>query len=165
MRLRNTTSFSDELILEAINFVKLKGIGHFRVRVTKCSNYFGGVSYPEGNYFHKDNALLPSVTVRITEKEILFPYLQIPWRKNKGYLPSLMLSREEALVHLLAHEIRHLWQKHHRTRRGKVWRSRGVYSERDADAYAIRKQREWRKLKSIENQKKVNVSAFFQLFF
>ena len=63
-----------------------------------------------------------------------------------GYLEYLTLSREEALVHLLAHEFRHFWQKNHLGKRGKVWGARGKDSERDCDAYAIRKQRAWRKM-------------------
>ena len=61
-----------------------------------------------------------------------------------GYISSLELSREESLVHILAHEMRHYWQMNHPGKRGKVWGARGKFSERDADAYAIRKQREWR---------------------
>jgi hypothetical protein len=69
------------------------------------------------------------------------------WTPNVGgYIPSLILSREEALVHILAHELRHFWQVNHKTKRGKVWGAKGVYSERDTDAYAIRKTREWRRL-------------------
>jgi hypothetical protein len=64
---------------------------------------------------------------------------------RKGYLPRPALgNRTEALVYVLAHELRHLWQgRVHRGRR--VWGSRGQYSERDADAYAIHKLREWRR--------------------
>lgn len=77
-------------------------------------------------------------------------------RKNTGgYINCLLLSREEAVILVMAHELRHLWQMDHRRRRGikegeggegvGVWGSRGQYSNRDADAYAIRKVREWRK--------------------
>jgi hypothetical protein len=65
---------------------------------------------------------------------------------NGGYINTLLLSWDEACIHILAHEFRHYWQKTHRTRRGKVWGSRGQYSNRDADAYAVRKVREWRGL-------------------
>jgi len=71
-------------------------------------------------------------------------------------------------VHLLAHELRHLWQarnpRHlnprHRwlaiIQRGrKVWEDTcGQFRERDADAYGIHKTREWRRrgsLNRIEN--------------
>ena len=29
---------------------------------------------------------------------------------TKDYIPTLMLSREEALVHTITHELRHVWQ-------------------------------------------------------
>ena len=78
-------------------------------------------------------------------------------RKNTGgYINCLLLSREEAVILVMAHELRHLWQMDHRRRRritegrrgeegAGVWGSRGQYSNRDADAYGIRKVREWRK--------------------
>jgi hypothetical protein len=54
------------------------------------------------------------------------------------------LSREEAFVHMIAHELRHIWHK--KIPKGyRVWGARGLYSDRDADAYAIRKVREWRR--------------------
>ena len=87
-------------------------------------------------------------------------------RKNTGgYINCLLLSREEAVILVMAHELRHLWQMDHRRRRrikqeqrkrggggeetAAVWGSRGQYSNRDADAYAIRKVREWRKKHNI----------------
>jgi hypothetical protein len=69
------------------------------------------------------------------------------WKKRTGgYIDSLTLSREEALVHVLAHEFRHFWQTNHPGKRGKVWRARGKSSEKDSDAYAIKKHRMWRKI-------------------
>lgn len=63
-----------------------------------------------------------------------------------GYITSIELSREESLVHIMAHELRHYWQMNHPGKRGKVWGAKRKFSERDADAYAIRKTREWRRL-------------------
>jgi hypothetical protein len=57
-------------------------------------------------------------------------------------------NRTEALVHLLAHELRHLWQA--KVKRGyRVWGARGQFSERDADAYAIQMLRRWRRSGSL----------------
>jgi hypothetical protein len=64
---------------------------------------------------------------------------------NRGYLPCLLLSKEEAFVDTLAHEYRHFWQVDHPTKRGKVWGARGRFSERDACRYDIRKVRKWRR--------------------
>ncbi len=70
-------------------------------------------------------------------------------KSTGGYIDALILSREEALVHILAHELRHFWHKNHPGKRGKIWGARGQYSDRDADAYAIRKMREWRRLHTV----------------
>ena len=63
---------------------------------------------------------------------------------GNGYLGWPACSWEEAVVALVAHEIRHLWQARH-PKGWRVWGARGRMSERDADAYAIRKLREWRR--------------------
>ena len=61
-----------------------------------------------------------------------------------GYIDHILLSREEAVVHVIAHELRHLWQA--KVKKGyRVWGTRGQFSDRDADAFAIRKTREWRR--------------------
>lgn len=65
-------------------------------------------------------------------------------KKGSGYISSYILSREEALVHVIAHELRHLWQA--KVKKGhRVWGARGQFSDRDADAYAIKKTRGWRR--------------------
>jgi hypothetical protein len=62
----------------------------------------------------------------------------------RGYLNYLVLSVEEELIHSLAHEFRHMHQWYYASVK-RSWGSRGRFSERDADAYAIRKVREWRR--------------------
>jgi hypothetical protein len=65
-------------------------------------------------------------------------------KKGRGYLHSVEYTQEEAILHLLAHEMRHLWQA--RIPKGRrVWGARGQYSERDCDAYAIGVVRHWRR--------------------
>jgi hypothetical protein len=71
---------------------------------------------------------------------------------TKDY-PTLFLSREEALVHTAAHELRHVWQHMASFMWDKLPLEEtqgkphsGVGSDYDADRYAIRKQREWRRL-------------------
>ncbi|MGH8634951.1 MAG: hypothetical protein ACRET7_12575, partial [Burkholderiales bacterium] len=58
-------------------------------------------------------------------------------------LRMAMGSRVEQLIVLLAHELRHLWQAKHS--HGKVWGAKGRFSERDADAYALRMLRRYRR--------------------
>lgn len=71
-------------------------------------------------------------------------------RKAGGYSIVLYLSLEELLVHILAHELRHHLQallklKLSKTRtRNKALQK--VYSEKDADRYAVRQLRLWRNL-------------------
>lgn len=56
---------------------------------------------------------------------------------SKGYIAGIAIgSRGEALLFVLAHELRHAWQSSHL--QGKVYGSRGRYSERDADAWGLR---------------------------
>ena len=74
------------------------------------------------------------------------------------YVRTLMLSREEALVHTTAHEIRHVWQDVIEPiwddlevdEREGLKEFPGSGSDRDADMYAIRKQREWRRLHTTD---------------
>lgn len=52
------------------------------------------------------------------------------------------MTRSEAVLFVLAHELRHLRQA--RVKRGRrVWGARGQFSERDA--YALRALRHWRR--------------------
>ena len=136
MRLKNSTSMMTEKVREIIRFVRPNGIANFDVKVADCKSAFKGRAYTQGSGYHA--TANPFVNVYVGG-ERHFPMRS--W-SGKGYIQSLVLSREEALVHVMAHELRHLWQK--RYSRGMVWGSRGRYSERDADAYAIHKVREWR---------------------
>jgi hypothetical protein len=123
---------------------------HIIVRVTKNENEF-----PRMVTYGKTHRRIKNRYQKFNEKKGIFEtwihthYEKLPTHKQTrigGYIDHLTLSREEAFIHILAHELRHLWQKNHRTKRGKVWGARGRFSDRDADAYAIRKQREWRRL-------------------
>jgi hypothetical protein len=155
MRLKNYTDYSDDQIREIIRFCRPPGIGNFDVRV---SNYAYGIcrgrAYPEGSGLH--DSAHPFVVVSITPDESKFPYFDT-YAQN-GYLPHLMLTRVEGLVYTISHELRHLWQKRHGRGR-RVWGSRrGGFSERDCDAYAIRKIREWRRKHLV-----VDVAARFDV--
>jgi hypothetical protein len=141
LRLENYTNIPNDKIREMISFVRPPGISNFDIKI---KNYkFGthrGRCYPEGCPGYHDTAN-PLVVVSITKNEKVFPLYESA-KKGSGYINSLLLSRE-ALVHVLAHELRHLWHK--KIPKGyRVWGARGQYSDRDADAYAIKKVREWR---------------------
>lgn len=163
MRLRNTSGLSDELVREVIRFVRPAGISNFDVMVKGGSKSFGGMSYAEGSGYHMTAD--PFVTVKIGP-DSKFPLFVRGDRANKpggavttyfdgrppkvskpttkGYLTlGWIFTRLEALVMVMAHELRHQWQRTHS--RGRVWGARGKYSERDADAYALKMLRAWRR--------------------
>lgn len=145
MKFKNTTKIPNEQLRQIIRFVKPSGLTKFSIWI-KNSNYgFAGRAYSSMMY----------ATIRIPKKN-QYPYLRdvdsdrrniVIGRATRGYLPSLILSKEEGIVNIIAHELRHLWQATHK--RGRIWGSRGKYSERDADAYAIRMMRKWRKQQPI----------------
>ncbi len=63
---------------------------------------------------------------------------------SSGYQGITVFTPEEALLVVLAHELRHLWQ-FTVPLGGRVWGARWQYSERDADCYALRILRRWRR--------------------
>lgn len=74
-----------------------------------------------------------------------FPY-KAHQRKYGGRRPVWIYSREEALVFLMAHELRHIWQGGRGARRrGMAWGARGRFPEVDADAWALKMLRAWRR--------------------
>jgi hypothetical protein len=142
MRVKNTTTIPSETLREIIRFVCPPGVSGFDVRLNNCRGIFKGRAYAKGSAYH-DRAC-PFVVLYIGA-DSWFPYTR-RWQSPKGgYLPIPPLAnRVEALVYIAAHELRHLWQE--RIPRGRrVWGARGQYSERDADAYALRMLRAWRR--------------------
>ncbi len=144
MRLRNTSGIPNEVVREVINFVRPSGISKFDVMVKKSSAVYGGASYHHGSGYHMTAD--PFVTIRIGPDKA-FPHKETA--KKSGYLPAGWLyNRVEALMLVMAHELRHQWQA--KIKKGyRVWGSRGQFSERDADAYAIGMLRKWRRAHGI----------------
>jgi hypothetical protein len=134
MRIDNVSLFTDAEIRAAILFVRPPGVAGETVRVAAARWPYNGRAHPHEN----------RVLVRIGPRGC-FPSRGGWTKRGKGYLPAPRLAnRMEALVYVLAHELRHLWQ--YRVPRGRrVWGARGQYSERDADAYALGKLRAWRR--------------------
>ncbi|WP_415907113.1 hypothetical protein [Oleiharenicola sp. Vm1] len=132
-KFRNTTRVPSAFLREVVRFCAPGGCGPVRIWFKRCrrGNWFSGRCYA-GRY----------VTCKIPDPYLLRAIYHTP-AKN-GYMDWEACTFEEALVALVAHELRHIWQ--YRNPRGRrVWGSRGRMSERDADAYAIRKMREWRR--------------------
>ena len=139
MRIKNTSNFSSDMIREIIAFVKPNKVTNFDCWVKKSQHGFAGRAYCSGCSYH--GRWCPYIVVRIGENK--YPYT-IHKNQKKGYMEITLYSAEELLVSVIAHELRHLWQK--KVPRGwRVWGARGQFSERDADAYAIHMVREWRR--------------------
>lgn len=146
MRLRNTTDIDDATVRAVLKFVCPPGVTAYDVSLRNGRGYdFKGRAYPEGcSRRARDNWL---VTLYVGEASRFPRPPRVPVRSN--YLPQPFIAdRIEALVYIAAHELRHLWQA--RVPRGRrVWGARGQYSERDADAYAIRMLRAWRRPEAV----------------
>ena len=86
---------------------------------------------------------VPYIVIGRWDRETRFkkPY---KFYQGDGYLGVKVFSDEEALVHVVAHELRHLWQARVKSGR-RVWGARGQFSERDADAYGLACVRKWRR--------------------
>lgn len=162
MRLRNTSSYAKDEILEAIRFAKPAAVSNFDIWV-KAGLQWRGVAYSQGHYDRstKGNfsnrgrtarkqqytAHTPYVIIVATGRPTMQGISHLSWpagRKGRGYLRVVTYTRMETLLYLLAHELRHLWQA--KVKKGwRIWGARGQYSERDCDAYAVRRLRHWRR--------------------
>ena len=134
MRLKNYTDIPSDRIREIIRAVCPPGVTKFDVRVSNGQR-FRGYAYHEGSGYHATADPFIVCAIPKHEHVVIKPY--------GAYLGMSLGSRLEQLVVLLSHEMRHLWQAKHT--RGKVWGSRGRFSERDADAYALRMLRRFRR--------------------
>ena len=135
MRFCNGTSLPDALLRQFIRHCCPSGVTGFSVKVTNCRARGG-----RGRAWFNQNRIL----VRVQTGEQHYA----GHGPRKGYLGMLPMTRAEVALFVLAHELRHLWQK--RVPKGRrVWGARGQYSERDADAYAFRAVRTWRRGESM----------------
>jgi hypothetical protein len=139
MRLKNTTNLPSDLVREVIRAVRPPGICNFDVRVSNSARCCGGRAYSFGSSYH-DIRRTPFIVVRVAKTDAKARHR---WGGGNGYLPRVIGSRIEGLLYVMAHELRHLWQSKHS--RGKVYGSRGRFSERDAVAYALRCLRHFRR--------------------
>jgi hypothetical protein len=143
MSLLNRSKRTDAEVWQAVRYatsgLTMKQHPNIDVSVLPA-RWWRATYYPSG--FNGPN---PLVVAGATTDETKFPYRHEP-TGGGGYLPDLWLDSTECLISMLAHEFCHGWQEEHKGRkRGKAWGARGVYSNRDADAYAIRKTREYRR--------------------
>jgi hypothetical protein len=143
MKLKNTSTVPTELAREVLRFVKPSGISKFDVMLKNSEYALVGRAYHAGSSYHATRS--PFIVLRIGPQN-KYPYKLMG---HGGYLDfGWLYNQTEGLVVLAAHELRHLWQAKHK-RGYRVWGAKGQFSERDADAYAMRKLREWREQKGI----------------
>ena len=138
MKLKNYTDIEDETIRAIIRAVKPAGVSGFDISIKNSKHAFRGRAYTEGCAYHDTAAPLVIVSIGADDK---YPLVV---EQHGAYLPMVFYNRIEALLTVAAHELRHLWQAKH-PRGWRVWGSRGQYSERDADAYALRMLRAYRR--------------------
>lgn len=160
MKLRNETRLPSKLLREIVNFSCPSGVMDFLIRFTYGQYHSGKALAPLYGHFietkkhdHGFRAYFEKAHGECTDVLIKIPHYVRGRRKienirlaHKGYLPCTQYTREEAIVQLVAHELRHLYQALHATRqRGRAWGARGQFSERDAGAYGISRVRHWRR--------------------
>ena len=149
MRLKNHTDIPTEQIREIIRAVRPAGISNFDVRISnfgvnahmKGRNGARGRAYTQGSAYHDraDPFIVAGISPAISWVPRVCP-------AEGGYLEHAWGTRIEALLWVLAHELRHLWQAVGTgKRRGMVYGAKGKFSERDADAYALRMLRAYRR--------------------
>jgi hypothetical protein len=134
MRLKNYTNIPTDYIRAIIRAVCPPSVTRFDVRISN-GRVCRGRAYHAGSGYHATAD--PFIVCIIPKKERLIMH------PRGAYLGMVLGSRIEQLVVLVSHELRHLWQAKHR--QGEVWGSKGRFSERDADAYALRMLRRFRR--------------------
>lgn len=141
---RNYTDISDDEALAIYAAVCPPGLSAHDVSIKNHGGRQGrGVAYFEGSSYHA--SARPFVVVSLPKTDALARCIRHESGKD-GYLPVVQGSRREALVYILAHELRHLWQAKAKGRpRGMVYGAKGRFSERDACAYGLQMLRRYRR--------------------
>lgn len=167
MKLINKTKYSREYLFEIIKFCKpanfrmrniasmtflmsKKRYGHGNADITVPWQTEIRIGIPRNPYPHprwvKYTRAKEKRSYLTFENGVKEPVIHSYWhRSNSGYLDYLLLTEEESIVHIIAHEIRHSFQANNPKGR-RVWGGRKGQSERDCDAFAINRQRKWRHL-------------------
>lgn len=146
LRLKNTTDVPTPLVKDILKFVTPENIKpvEFTVTVTNASYSL------RGRYMgYRQPRVLARVAKRFKPHRIaLYQDAQ-----NKGKKLAVT-SKVEALVYILAHEMRHLWQHHGSVQHssfptGYAKNARGRFSEVDTESYAVNRLRAWRRREAI----------------
>jgi hypothetical protein len=171
VRFQNFTKLDSGLLREIIRFTCPPGVSGFDIAFKNSARSYRGRAYTNGTRYHwrtckrTGRFIVPQLIVIgvhrypawVIKKAERLPKplpghgiagskwtAPLRWPARGGYLPTVAFSETEIIVHLVAHELRHLWQR--RVKKWhRVWGARGQFSQRDADAYAIQKVRQWRR--------------------
>lgn len=131
MRLNNETDVPDAWIRDAFAYCKPQSVGRLRdINFKRTRGMTHGQAHPAWN----------AIDIKVGRA---WEHRGRTVPRRGGYLTFEVWGMEETLIAIIAHECRHLWQYGHT--RGRTWNARGRYSERDADAYALRTLRRWRR--------------------
>jgi hypothetical protein len=170
MKLINYTSVPDTILRAMIRHCQPPGVHGFDISFKNSGDgCLHARCYHSGTCYHKRNGHCPPlVVIHVPDWYCDMPgahrmqclygarHSGNPRRRLgrdrqscRGYMPSEAFTDHERLVGIIAHELRHIWQRMH-PRGYRVWGARGQYSERDADAYEIHMTRTWRRL-GLEN--------------
>ena len=160
MKLTNYTKVPDPVLREMIRFATPPGVSGYDITFKNDgSGQLHGRAYYMGCDYHRRNGKCPPlITIhvpkwfgpvdrRIRRNLGTRKGRAIERRSCRGYMPCDAWTHHEELIHIIAHELRHLWQAKAKGKRarGMVWGGRGRFSEKDADAYGIRITRAWRR--------------------
>lgn len=143
MKIINQTKYPTKWLKDICNFAKPKKFNNTITIIFRWRKNKFGVS---GRFYQTLNKITISLPKK-PEQYGKYPRKENHRKRTTGYLDCIHLDFEDELVHVVAHELRHAEQ----FRRPKIHRVYGYikgqkYSERDADAYGIKKQREYRKI-------------------
>jgi hypothetical protein len=131
--LRNTTDFTESLIAEMLQSSLPGVVPDFDLTVTnRHADRYRGTCYPYGCRFRREDPDKPLIIARVTADDNAFPIWTIKEDaleanqepncrrltseggrhiRRRGYIGTLLRDREECLLYVLAHELKHLKQR------------------------------------------------------
>lgn len=141
-RWRNYTDIPDAEARAIYDAVCPSGLAAHDVEIKNCGRgALRGRAYTQGSWYH--SSARPFIVASIARTDAQARGFTL---SGGGYIGMAIGNRREALVMILAHELRHLWQAKAKGRpRGMVYGAKGRLSERDADAYALQMLRRYRR--------------------
>lgn len=152
----------DAKLREMIDFARPPGISKFVIIFRSARRSHGKAS----SLFDEEKRVWrPLVTIWLNKKQRYpFENTRLPSERDTGYLPYSAANEDEFLIRIIAHELRHLWQRKHMS--GHGWQTDGfkrfvrkdrltrkftkAAKERDAENYALKVLEDWRAHKLAE---------------